>query len=88
MARYRGPRLKKCRTLGVILPGLTTAATLERPFPPGQHGARRRGKVSDYKLRLLEKQKLRVHFGVLEKQFRRYVAEASRLNGPSGRGTS
>lgn len=85
MARYRGPRLKKCRSLGVILPGLTNEATLERPFPPGQHGARRRSKVSDYKLRLNEKQKLRVHFGVLEKQFRRYVAEASRLQGPSGR---
>lgn len=85
MARYRGPRLKKCRNLGVILPGLTTAATLERPFPPGQHGARRRGKVSDYKLRLIEKQKLREHFGILEKQFRRYVSEASRLKGPSGR---
>lgn len=85
MARYRGPRLKQCRTLGVILPGLTTEATLERPFPPGQHGARRRGKVSDYKLRMLEKQKLRMHFGVLEKQFRRYVAEASRSRGPSGR---
>lgn len=85
MARYRGPRLKKCRSLGVVLPGLTTEATLERPFPPGQHGARRRSKVSDYKLRLNEKQKLRAHFGVLERQFRRYVAEASRLQGPSGR---
>lgn len=85
MARYRGPRLKKCRSLGVILPGLTTEATLERAFPPGQHGARRRGKVSDYKLRLNEKQKLRFHFGVLERQFRGYVEEASRLNGPTGR---
>ena len=85
MARYRGPRLKKCRSLGVILPGLTNEATLERPFPPGQHGARRRGKNSDYKVRLNEKQKLRIHFGVLERQFRRYVAEAARQQGPSGR---
>lgn len=85
MARYRGPRLKKCRMLGVVLPGLTVEPTLKRPFPPGQHGARRRGKSSDYKLRLLEKQKLRLHFGILEAQFRRYVTEASRVSGPSGR---
>ena len=85
MARYRGPRLKICRSLGVILPGLTSKATLDRPFPPGQHGARRRGKTSDYKLRLIEKQKLRFHFGLLERQFKRYVSEASRQRGPTGR---
>ncbi|TNE90734.1 MAG: 30S ribosomal protein S4 [Deltaproteobacteria bacterium] len=84
MARYRGPRLKKCRAVGTVLPGLTTAATLERPFPPGQHGARRRGKPSDFKVRLVEKQKARWHFGLLEKQFQRYVREASRRKGPSG----
>lgn len=85
MARYRGPRIKVCRSLGAVLPGLTTAATLDRPYPPGMHGMRRRGKVSDYKLRLAEKQKLRMHFGVLEKQFRGYVADASRKKGPTGR---
>ncbi|MBA2322115.1 MAG: 30S ribosomal protein S4 [Deltaproteobacteria bacterium] len=84
MARYRGPRLKRCRAVGVVLPGLTTAATLERPFPPGEHGTRRRTKPSDYKIRLTEKQKARWHYGVLEKQFKRYVSEASRLKGPSG----
>lgn len=84
MARYRGPRLKKCRAVGTVLPGLTTAATLDRPFPPGQHGARRRGKSSDFKVRLVEKQKARWHFGLLEKQFQRYVREASRRKGPSG----
>ncbi|MED5371873.1 MAG: 30S ribosomal protein S4 [Myxococcota bacterium] len=84
MARYRGPRLKKCRAVGVVLPGLTTARTLERPTPPGVHGARRRGKPSDYKVRLIEKQKLRFHYGILEKQFRRYVKEASRRKGATG----
>jgi small subunit ribosomal protein S4 len=84
MARYRGPRLKKCRTVGAVLPGLTTAATLARPFPPGEHGTKRRSKPSDYKIRLLEKQKARWHYGVLESQFQRYVREASRLKGPSG----
>lgn len=85
MARYRGPRLKKCRQVGVVLPGLTNKGALKRPFPPGQHGTRRKGKQSDYKERLVEKQKMRFHYGVLEKQFRRYVAEASRRKGPTGR---
>ncbi len=84
MARYRGPRLKKCRAVGTVLPGLTSVATLDRPFPPGQHGMRRRSKPSDFKIRLLEKQKARFHYGVLEKQFQRYVVKASRLKGPSG----
>lgn len=84
MARYRGPRLKKCRSVGVVLPGLTTVATLDRPFPPGEHGTKRRSKPSDYKTRLLEKQKARYHFGILEGQFQRYVKEASRQKGPSG----
>ncbi len=85
MARYRGPRIKVCRSLGTILPGLTNSPTLDRPYPPGQHGMRRRGKTSDYKVRMVEKQKLRMHFGVLEAQFRRYVVEATRRKGPSGR---
>jgi small subunit ribosomal protein S4 len=84
MARYIGPRLKRCRALNAVLPGLTTVATLERPYPPGQHGTRRRRKDSDYKTRLIEKQKFRYHFGVLEKQFQRYVAEAARRRGPTG----
>jgi len=85
MARHRGPRLKKCRQVGMVLPGLTNVGTLKRPFPPGQHGTRRKGKQSDYRERLVEKQKLRFHYGVLEKQFRRYVTEASRRKGPTGR---
>jgi small subunit ribosomal protein S4 len=85
MARYRGPRLKVCRSLGVVLPGLTTESTLKRSFAPGQHGARRKGKLSDYKTRLLEKQKLRFHYGIQEKQFKRYMVEASRQKGASGR---
>jgi small subunit ribosomal protein S4 len=84
MARYRGPRLKKCRAVGTVLPGLTTAVSLDRPYPPGVHAQNRRGKPSDYKIRLVEKQKLRWHYGVLEKQFVRYVKEASRRKGPSG----
>jgi len=84
MARYRGPRIKVCRALGTVLPGLTTASTLVRPYPPGAAAQRRRPRSSDYKERLQEKQKLRYHFGVLEKQFKRYVAEAARRKGPTG----
>lgn len=84
MARYRGPRIKVCRALGVIIPGMTTQATLTRPYPPGEHGARRRSKSSDFKVRLMEKQKLRFHYGILEKQFKRYVSEAARRKGPTG----
>ncbi len=84
MARDRGPRLKKCRAVGIILPGLTTKTALDRPYPPGVHGSRRRGKQSEYKIRLVEKQKMRWHYGLLEKQFRRYVRRASRMRGPSG----
>ena len=84
MARYRGPRVKVCRYLGTVLPGLTTLSVLDRPYPPGEHGMGRRGKQSDYKMRLLEKQKLRFHYGVLEKQFKRYVSEAARQRGPTG----
>lgn len=84
MARYRGPRLKKCRAVGTVLPGLTSVPTLDRPFPPGQHGTRRRSKPSDFKIRLVEKQKARLHYGILERQFQGYVVEASRMKGPSG----
>lgn len=84
MARYRGPRLKKCRAVGTVLPGLTTVPTLDRPFPPGEHGARRRNKPSDFKVRLTEKQKARFHYGILEAQFKRYVRRASQIRGNSG----
>ncbi len=84
MARYRGPRLRKCRAVGTVLPGLTTAPTLTRPFPPGEHGAKRKAKSSDFKTRMLEKQKARFHYGILERQFQRYVREASRRKGPAG----
>jgi len=81
MARYRGPRLKKCRRVGTVLPGLTTTPTLDRPFPPGEHGTKRKSKPSDYKVRLIEKQKARWHYGILEKQFQGYVKKASRMRG-------
>ena len=84
MARYIGPKDKICRRFGVALFG--PAKALERRnFPPGQHGLRAgRRKKSDYSVALGEKQKLRFQFGVLEKQFRGYYAEAVRQRGITG----
>jgi small subunit ribosomal protein S4 len=82
MARYTGPMTKKSRRLGVDLVGGDQAYE-RRPYPPGQHG-RGRIKESEYLLQLREKQKARYTYGVLEKQFHRYYAEASRRPGKTG----
>lgn len=84
MARYTGPREKVARRFGVALFGPSKALET-RNFPPGQHGARNsRRKLSDYGTALAEKQKLRFTYGVLEKQFRRLFAEATRRKGVTG----
>ena len=85
MSRYSGPRLKIIRRLGTPLPGLMrTDPDLRRPYPPGQHGPTKRKKLSDYALRLMEKQKLRFHYGLSERQLRKYVAQAFATKGNSG----
>lgn len=84
MARYTGPKDKISRRFGVALFGPSKALE-RRAFPPGQHGVRAgRRKKSDYAVALGEKQKLRFQYGVLEKQFRLYFAEASRRRGITG----
>ncbi|RBP44290.1 small subunit ribosomal protein S4 [Roseimicrobium gellanilyticum] len=84
MARYTGPKEKIARRFGVALFGPSKALEL-RAFPPGQHGPRNaRRKTSDYGTALIEKQKLRHTYGVLEKQFRKFFAEASRRKGVTG----
>lgn len=84
MARYTGPREKISRRFGVALFGPSKALET-RNFPPGQHGARNtRRKQSEYGIALAEKQKLRFQYGVLEKQFRRFFAEAQRRKGVTG----
>lgn len=84
MARYTGPKDKISRRFGVALFGPSKALE-RRAFPPGQHGVRAgRRKKSDYAVALGEKQKLRFQYGVLEKQFRIYYAEASRRRGITG----
>jgi small subunit ribosomal protein S4 len=85
MTRYRGPRRRVVRRLGVALDGLTRKVAGDRAFPPGQHGvshARRR--LSQYGVRLREKQKLRYYYGITETQLRRYYERARRREGPTG----
>ncbi|HEY4303951.1 MAG TPA: 30S ribosomal protein S4 [Gemmatimonadaceae bacterium] len=77
------PRLKIVRRLGVQLPGLTRKDAGARPYPPGQHGQStgRRRKVSAFRRRLEEKQKIRFHYGIGERQLRRYVERAGSMSG-------
>jgi small subunit ribosomal protein S4 len=90
MARYIGAKCKLCRREGMklFLKGErcygSSCAMERRPYAPGQHGRRRGRKPSDYKLQLREKQKVRSIYGVLERQFRLYYAEANRRSGPTG----
>lgn len=75
MAKVTGKsaRFKVQRRLGTELPGLGKPGALERrPYPPGENGNKRR-KYSDYALRLEEKQKIRVHYGLREEQLRRFI---------------
>src|SRR4030043_1178729 len=83
MAPYTGPRCRVCRQLGFSVCGSDRCALERRSTPPGMHPNLRR-KVSEYKKRLLEKQKLRFSYWVSEKQFRNYVRKASRKPGISG----
>ena len=74
----RPPRFKRQRRLGLELPGLGKSGALDRrPYPPGQHGNQRR-KLSEYALRLEEKQKIIFHYGIREEQLRRFVRDSKR----------
>lgn len=86
MGRYRGPAVKISRREGVNLTETPKVARyMERhPYPPGQHGQRRRSKRSDYGIRLREKQKLRFYYNMSEKQFANLFDEAVRREGATG----
>ncbi len=71
-------RFKIQRRLGMEIPGLGKAGALERrPYPPGENGNKRR-KYSDFALRLEEKQKIRQHYALREKQLRRFIRDAKK----------
>ncbi|ADV47940.1 30S ribosomal protein S4 [Cellulophaga sp. E16_2] len=84
MARYIGPKTKIARKFGEAIFG-DDKSFEKRNFPPGQHGnARRRGKKSEYAVQLMEKQKAKYTYGILEKQFRNIFASAKRKEGVTG----
>ncbi len=83
MARYTGPKLKLSRRVGVPIADIPKHTSKRALTFPGMHGARGR-RLRDYGIRLNEKQKLKYHYGVLERQFRRYIAEATSAKGNTG----
>lgn len=90
MARYTDASCKLCRRerQKLFLKGtkcFSDKCPVEiRNYPPGQHGVAKKFKLSDYAVQLREKQKVRKTYGVLEKQFRMYFAEAARQKGVTG----
>lgn len=84
MARDRSPIVKMSRREGYALHPKAHKALVKRPGTPGQTSGKFRSKPSQYSLQLREKQKVRRLYGLLEKQFRRLMEEASRTPGQSG----
>lgn len=83
MGRYLGPKVKLSRRVGVPIVDVPKHTAKRQLSPPGMHGYRGR-RMKDYGVRLNEKQKLRFHYSVMEKQFRRYVDDATRRKGNTG----
>lgn len=84
MARYTGPKTKIARKFGEAIFG-DDKAFEKRNYPPGQHGAnKRRGKKSEYAIQLMEKQKAKYTYGILEKQFRNMFKKATAAQGITG----
>ncbi len=87
MARYTGPKAKLSRREGTDLFLKSARRSLDskaKDTKPGQHGRTSGARTSDYGLQLREKQKVKRMYGVLERQFRRYFAEATRKRGNTG----
>ena len=84
MARYTGPSTKIARKFGEAIFGADKAFE-KRNYPPGQHGlAKKRGKKSEYAVQLMEKQKAKYTYGILEKQFRNLFEKAAASKGVTG----
>ncbi len=84
MARYTGPKTKIARKFGQAIFGEDKAFE-KRNYPPGQHGNnRRRGKKSEYAIQLMEKQKAKYTYGILERQFRNMFKRATAAQGITG----
>ena len=83
MARYLGPKVKLSRRVGVPIADLPKHTAKRALTPPGPHGLRGK-RVKPYGIRKDEKQKLRYHYNVMERQFRGYMEEAGRTKGNTG----
>ena len=84
MAKYTGPKTKIARKFGEAIFGEDKSFE-KRNYPPGQHGNnRRRGKKSEYAIQLMEKQKAKYSYGILERQFRNLFEKANRSKGVTG----
>ena len=84
MARYTGPKTKIARKFGEAIFGADKSFE-KRNYPPGQHGnAKRRGKKSEYAVQLMEKQKAKYSYGILERQFSNLFKKASSSKGITG----
>lgn len=83
MARYTGPRAKVARRFSDPIFGSSKSVS-KKAYPPGQHGRGRRRKQSEYAIQLLEKQKAKYTYGVLERQFANLFHKASRKEGITG----
>ncbi|MCF6295004.1 MAG: 30S ribosomal protein S4 [Flavobacteriaceae bacterium] len=84
MARYTGPKTKIARKFGEAIFGEDKSFE-KRNYPPGQHGnTRRRGKKSEYAIQLMEKQKAKYTYGILERQFRNLFKKATAATGITG----
>jgi small subunit ribosomal protein S4 len=84
MARYTGPKSKIARKFGEPIFG-DDKSFEKKKYPPGQHGNnRRRGKKSEYAIQLMEKQKAKYTYGILERQFRNMFEKATRSKGITG----
>jgi len=86
MARYTGPKAKLCRKFGENIFGTAKYDKIlgKRKFPSGQHGKNMRRKLSDYGVHLREKQKLRITYCLMEKQFKNYFVKAAKATGVTG----
>jgi len=83
MARYTGPRVRISRRFGVPIFGASKYLE-RRGYPPGVHGPKSRRKLTDYGMGLVEKQKLRYYYGLLERQFRGVYEKALKRRGVTG----
>ncbi|HRK52483.1 MAG TPA: 30S ribosomal protein S4 [Cyclobacteriaceae bacterium] len=83
MARYTGPKTKISRRFGEPILG-DSKALQKKAYPPGQHGKGKRRKQSEYSIQLIEKQKAKYIYGVLEKQFENIFDKAARKSGVTG----